>query len=437
MNKMSNVCQILTLQEKGGKLVTKTWTDTTIAGIVPQNKRFTKQIDTNLFLYIEPSGTKVWRVRYTPGAGQNQRMKKIGIFAPEKPGHLTLIAAKEQAALINGAARSGKAIEQVTTTFQQIAEQWLEDYTGSHRNSSVRATEYRYKNYIETAPLYGKKICDVTKLEIREELRKLRSKPQTARKVHSIYNMIFRYAIGSGYLDAVNPVPEFKFVFDRPMRETPRAAVTDDPDRFGEIVMRIRTQWESGDNGAGLLLFLAYCFTRPGEARLLQWHNVSYKDNVIKLSAEQTKTASQLIIPMSRQVAEILERQKKRRVTPIQPNDYIFFAPQRGPKYAMSDALPTVKLTQLGIPRDEQSAHGFRSCASTYLREYLNADDNLVEMQLNHVIGSEVARIYNKSTKLRQRQEIMQNWANWVDKQSNEALARLKCDDRFVCEKVA
>ena len=116
MNKMSNVCQILTLQEKGGKLVTKTWTDTTIAGIVPQNKRFTKQIDTNLFLYIEPSGTKVWRVRYTPGAGQNQRMKKIGIFAPEKPGHLTLIAAKEQAALINGAARSGKAIEQVTTT---------------------------------------------------------------------------------------------------------------------------------------------------------------------------------------------------------------------------------------------------------------------------------------------------------------------------------
>ena len=103
----------------------------------------------------------------------------------------------------------------------------------------------------------------------------------------------------------------------------------------------------------------------------------------------------------------------------------------------MSDALPTVKLTQLGIPRDEQSAHGFRSCASTYLREYLNADDNLVEMQLNHVIGSEVARIYNKSTKLRQRQEMMQNWANWVDKQSNEALARLKCDDRFVCEKVA
>ena len=321
---------------------------------------------------------------------------------------MTLVAAKEQAALIRGAVREEKSIEQVTKTFRDIAEEWLEDYTGARRNSTVESTEYRYKNYIEKAPFYTKRVANVTKLEIRDELRKIRNKPQTARKVHSIYNMIFRYAIGSGYLDAVNPVPEFRYVFDKPMNETPRAAVTDDPGRFGNIVLRVRTQYETGDNGAGLLLFLAYCFTRPGEARLLQWHNVI------------------LIIPMSRQVQELLERQKKRRSTPILPNDYIFFSPQRGPKFAMSDAMPTCKLTQLGIPRAEQSAHGFRSCASTYLREYLNADDNLIEMQLNHVIGTEVARIYNKSTKLQQRKEMMQSWADWVDMQMNNALDRLE-----------
>lgn len=404
----------------------KIWTDTAIAEIVPKNKRFTKQIDTNLFIYIEPTGSKVWRVRYTPAAGQKQKMKKIGIFNPNKPEHMTLIAAKEQAVLIRGAVHNEKSIEQVTKTFKDIAEEWLEDYTGARRNSTVESTEYRYKNYIEKAPFYTKRIANVTKLEIREELRKIRNKPQTARKVHSIYNMIFRYAIGSGYLDAINPVPEFKYVFDRPMNETPRAAVTDDPDRFGDIVFRLRVQYETGDNGAGLLLFLAYCFTRPGEARKLQWHNVVWKDGIIKLSAEQTKTKEPLIIPMSRQVQELLERQKKRRSTPILPNDYIFFSPQRGPKFAMSDAMPTCKLTQLGIPRAEQSAHGFRSCASTYLREYLDADDNLVEMQLNHVIGTEVARIYNKSIKLQQRKEMMQSWADWVDIQVNNALDRLE-----------
>ena len=100
----------------------------------------------------------------------------------------------------------------------------------------------------------------------------------------------------------------------------------------------------------------------------------------------------------------------------------------------LSDAMPTLKLTQLGIPRDEQSAHGFRSCASTYLREYLNADDNLIEMQLNHVLGTEVARIYNKSIKLQQRREMMQTWADWVDIQANNALTSLDvCDGKIAC----
>ena len=363
-------------------------------------------------------------------------MKKIGEFAPGKPSHMSLIEAKVTAAQVQEAAQKGKSVAQVVTTFDRIAEEWLEDYVGAKRQTTAEAVENRYKLYIETAAFYTKKICDITKFEIREELRKLRRKPQTARKVHSIFNMIFDYAIGSDYMDKANPVPKFKYVFDKQIEESPRAAVTDDPDRFGEIVFRIRAQYESnenricakyesGDNGAGLLLFLVYCFTRPREARLLQWHNVRWNEGVIKLSPEDTKTKEPLIIPMSKQVIELLQRQKKRMASAPQPNDYVFFSPQKGPKYMLSDAVPTDKLMQLGIERSEQSAHGFRSCASTYLREYLNADDNLVEMQLNHVIGTGVARIYNRAQKLKSRKEMMQEWADWVDMQVKNALDRL------------
>lgn len=87
-------------------------------------------------------------------------MKKIGIFNPNKPEHMTLIAAKEQAVLIRGAVRNEKSIEQVKT-FKDIAEEWLEDYTGARRNSTVESTEYRYKNYIEKAPFYTKRIANV------------------------------------------------------------------------------------------------------------------------------------------------------------------------------------------------------------------------------------------------------------------------------------
>lgn len=64
------------MYRKGEKLVTKIWTDTAIAEIVPKNKRFTKQIDTNLFIYIEPTGSKVWRVRYTAGGRTKTKNEK-------------------------------------------------------------------------------------------------------------------------------------------------------------------------------------------------------------------------------------------------------------------------------------------------------------------------------------------------------------------------
>ena len=274
-------------------------------------------------------------------------------------------------------------------------------------------------------PFYRKNIREVKKIEISQLLTSIKRKQQTARKVRSLFNMIFDYAHGYGYIDGENPVSDTKFIFSKPAVERNRASVTDDPERFWEIVARIKLQYEAGDNGAGLLLFLAYCFTRPKEARLLQWHHIVWKDNIVKLSSSDTKTKTPLLIPLSRQVSELLERQKKRRCTPIMPNDYVFFAKWRGPKFPMSDAAPTLKLTQLGVARDEQFAHGFRACASTYLREHLDIDDNLIEIQSNHVLGTEVSRAYNKSTKLSKRKEMMQAWADWVDAQSEAALKRL------------
>ena len=222
-----------------------------------------------------------------------------------------------------------------------------------------------------------------------------------------------------------NPVSDTKFIFPKPATERNRALVTDDLERFGEIVARIKLQYETGDNGAGLLPFGAYCFTRPREARLLQWYHIIWRDNITKLSSANTKTKAPLLIPISRQVVELLVRQKNCRCTPIIPNDYVFPARWRGPKFVMSDAAPTVKQMQLGVAWDEPSARDFSACASTYLREYLDIDDNLIEIQLNHVLGTEVSRAYNKSTKLSKRKEMMQAWADWVDAQSESALKRL------------
>jgi hypothetical protein len=54
------------------------------------------------------------------------------------------------------------------------------------------------------------------------------------------------------------------------------------------------------------------------------------------------------------------------------------------------------------------------STASTLLRE-LGWDPDLVERQLSHDVGSDVARAYDKSTLFPLRRKMMQAWADYLD----------------------
>jgi len=61
------------------------------------------------------------------------------------------------------------------------------------------------------------------------------------------------------------------------------------------------------------------------------------------------------------------------------------------------------------------SAHGFRGTASTLLHEqgYLSA---AIERQLAHAEGNKTLAAYNKAEYLKERIQMMQDWANQIDK---------------------
>ena len=60
------------------------------------------------------------------------------------------------------------------------------------------------------------------------------------------------------------------------------------------------------------------------------------------------------------------------------------------------------------------TVHGFRATASTILHERgFNSD--FVEMQLAHVEGNKVKAAYNHAQHLKQRTEMMQWWADYLD----------------------
>jgi integrase len=68
----------------------------------------------------------------------------------------------------------------------------------------------------------------------------------------------------------------------------------------------------------------------------------------------------------------------------------------------------------MGYGKDEVTAHGFRSTASTLLnsRHY---DDDVIETALAHLDPNEVRRAYNRSKYWKERTQLLQDWADLLD----------------------
>ena len=71
-------------------------------------------------------------------------------------------------------------------------------------------------------------------------------------------------------------------------------------------------------------------------------------------------------------------------------------------------------LRRMGYTKEEMTAHGFRSAASTILNERGFSPD-VIEAALAHQDENQIRRAYNRSTYLSERVTLMQEWADLLD----------------------
>lgn len=111
------------------------------------------------------------------------------------------------------------------------------------------------------------------------------------------------------------------------------------------------------------------------------------------------------IVPLSRQALAVLERLPRTSVyvLPMQKDDDRPMAAN-----TVADAI-----RKLGF---EHTAHGFRATARTILDELLNQRVDLIEHQLAHAVKDANGRAYNRTAHLPARKEMMQTWADYLDK---------------------
>jgi len=226
---------------------------------------------------------------------------------------------------------------------------------------------------------------------------------ETAHRLHAEICAIFDYAIAHGVVDYNVAQPIARQI---PAQKVKHRAAIIDPREGGQLMRDIFNY--QGTFVVQLALRLSpYLFQRPGEIRQMLWSDID-------LQAKEwrpyiSKTDFFHIVPLSSQAVAILE--EIRLLTGA--GQYVFPS-SRGDGRPMSDNTIRTALISLGYSSEVQTAHGFRSIASTLLNEQGWSPD-AIERQLAHAPRDNVRAAYNRAAYLEERRRMMQAWADYLD----------------------
>jgi integrase len=235
--------------------------------------------------------------------------------------------------------------------------------------------------------------------------------PASAHRAKGIAGQVFQFAVARGEADfniALNLRRTLK-----PRRERHRAALIA-PKDVADLMRRIEAYHGSVIVRAALR-FLLYTFQRPGEVGGATWEEIDFDAKLWRLPEHRMKNGRAHIVPLSRQVLELLEF-LKRIAARMAYSPFIFPAitSRTGPKTAPIHETTLCKaIRAMGYTSEQMTAHGFRTIASTNLNEQGWVSD-VIELSLSHVERNAVRAAYNHAERLDERREMMQAWADWL-----------------------
>jgi len=168
---------------------------------------------------------------------------------------------------------------------------------------------------------------------------------------------------------------------------------------------------------------LAYTWTRTQELRTMEWGEIDafhgrrddgpLPDPAVEwlweVPESKMKRRKAHLVPLPRQARELLLKLWARSRGSV----YVFPAEHRLDR-AMSDSTILMLLYRMGY-KNRMTGHGFRSVGSTWANERGYTPD-AIERQLAHAPEDKVRAAYNKALYLPERRKMLQDWANWLER---------------------
>ncbi len=202
----------------------------------------------------------------------------------------------------NRKAKNAAKTERAANSFEVVAREWFSkhepNWSVNHANRIIRRLERDIFPWIG-----GKAIADITAPQLLEAVRRIeqRGALETAHRALSNCGQVFRYAVATGRAER-DPSGDLRGAL-APVKGTHFASVTEPKQVAG--VLRALDGYEGTLPVRCALRLAPLVFVRPGELRHAQWEDIDLDNAEWRYIV--TKTNTQHIVPLARQVVEILE----------------------------------------------------------------------------------------------------------------------------------
>lgn len=383
----------------------------------PRAKPYKLADERGLYLFVQPSGAKLWRFDYRYEG--KRKTLALGAYpdTPLKDARDRRDTARKQLADGIDPAENRKAQKQArellnANSFEVVAREWFAkmrpEWVESH-SSKIMARLER-----DIFPWVGKRpVAEVTAVELLTTLKRIsdRGAKDTAKRAQQDCGSVFRFAIQTGRA-TYNPIPDLRGALPTALGGN-FASITE-PVQVGELLRAI-----DGFKGTFVvkcaLQLAPMLFVRPGELRQARWcdfdlENAEWKFQVSKI--KKTEAPRVHLVPLSVQAVAVL-----RELHALTGRGEFVFSGARSNGRAMSNAAVNAALRRMGYDtKTEITGHGFRAMARTILHEVHGIAPEVIEHQLAHKVPDALGSAYNRTKFLPARKAMMQQWADYLDK---------------------
>ena len=373
-----------------------------------------------LYLEVAPNGSKRWFWKYRkdgkegrmalgsyPDVGPKQARKDRDDAKLQKSGGVDPVNARKLDKLKT--TRSGG------DTFKAIALEWYgkqsPQWSESHAGRMLRQFERDLFPWIGERP-----IAEIHAMELLAALHKVeeRGALETADRALMLARQVWEYWLPTADVQQRNITEGLKARLT-PYRGKSFAAIVE-PARFGDLLRAIKT-YKGGPVVRTALQLAPLLYQRPGNLREMEWAELDLDAALwtipsmkMKRTKEEKENGEPHAVPLPTQALTLL-----RAILPLTGHGRYVFPGERSHDRPISDNSVRSGLYALGFGK-EQTWHGFRASARTMLVDELNLDPLAIEANLAHAVKDSNGRSYNRTQYLKQRFDMVQQWADFLDK---------------------